>query len=91
MESFNDPEAYAVAHMGWGIDKRADWTALKTYPTSSGTDPRSYAGNFQFSTGPNTEVGGNRHTLAHFDMPMLGCTVMLDGRAVVLDGEVVGP
>lgn len=91
MDSFRDPEAYAVSHIGWGIDKRADWYSLKKQPLSVGTDPRSYFGNVQFSTGPNTEAGGNRHTIAHFDMPMLGCTLTLDGRAVIRDGEVVAP
>ncbi len=91
MQSFGDPEAYAVSHIGWGLDQRADWEALKRQPASVGTDPRSYAGNVQFSTGPNTEAGGKRHTIAHFDMPMLGCTLMLDGREVLRDGQVVGP
>ncbi len=89
MASFNDPEAYAVSHIGWGVDGRADWNALKTQPLSVGTDPRSFAGNVQFSTGPNTEAGGNRHTIAHFDMPMLGCSLSLDGVPVVIDGGVV--
>jgi 2,5-dihydroxypyridine 5,6-dioxygenase len=89
MESFKDPEAYAVSHIGWGIDKRADWYVLKKLPEAIGSDPRSYAGNVQFSTGPNTEAGGSRHTIAHFDMPMLGCTLTLDGKAVVRDGEVL--
>jgi 2,5-dihydroxypyridine 5,6-dioxygenase len=91
MESFRDPEAYAVSHIGWGVDKRADWFSLKKLPASVGTDPRSYFGNVQFSTGPNTEAGGNRHTIAHFDMPMRGCTLTLDGQAVVRDGAVVAP
>ena len=67
----------------------ADWEALKRQPLSVGTDPRSYAGNVQFSTGPNTEAGGNRHTIAHFDMPMLGCTLTLDGTEVVRNGDIV--
>jgi 2,5-dihydroxypyridine 5,6-dioxygenase len=90
MESFHDPEAYAVSHIGWGVDRRAQWDSVKKEPLSVGTDPRSYAGNVQFSTGPNTEAGGKRHTIAHFDMPMLGCTLTLDGKAVVRDGQVVG-
>lgn len=89
MESFKDPEAYAVSHIGWGVDPRAKWDALLTQPASVGTDPRSFAGNVQFSTGPNLEAGGKRHTLAHFDMPMLGCTLMLDGKAVVKNGQLV--
>lgn len=89
MESFKDPEAFAVSHIGWGVDPRAKWDALLTQPESVGIDPRSYAGNVQFSTGPNLEAGGKRHTLAHFDMPMLGCTLMLDGEAVVHKGQLV--
>jgi len=89
MESFRDPEAYAVSHIGWGVDSRAQWESVKVQPLSIGTDPRSYSGNVQFSTGPNTEAGGNRHTIAHFDMPMLGCTLTLDGEAVVRDGTTL--
>lgn len=89
MESFNDPEAFAVSHIGWGIDPRAKWDALISQPESIGTDPRSYSGNVQFSTGPNLEAGGKRHTLAHFDMPMLGCTLLLDGKPVVRNGGLV--
>jgi 2,5-dihydroxypyridine 5,6-dioxygenase len=89
MESFNDPEAFAVSHIGWGLDRRAQWSQLLVEPGSVGMDPRSHYGNVQFSTGPNTEAGGTRHTLAHFDMPMLGCTLTLDGQPVVLDGQVV--
>jgi len=89
MASFEDPEAYAVSHIGWGVDKRAEWDSLKKFPSSVGNDVRSFAGNVQFSTGPNIEAGGNRHTIGHFDMPMLGCTLTLDGHAVVRDGVVV--
>ncbi|TIU71932.1 MAG: hypothetical protein E5W25_02485 [Mesorhizobium sp.] len=89
MASFKDPEAYAVSHIGWGVDPHAKWDALLTQPDSVGTEPRSFAGNVQFSTGPNLEAGGKRHTLAHFDMPMLGCTLMLDGEPVVHKGQLV--
>jgi 2,5-dihydroxypyridine 5,6-dioxygenase len=89
MASFKDPEGYAMSHIGWGVDSRADWFALRKHPDSVGTDPRSYAGNVQFSTGPNTEAGGNRHTIAHFDMPTRGCTLMLDDRVVIRDGQIL--
>jgi 2,5-dihydroxypyridine 5,6-dioxygenase len=91
LESFRDPEAFAVAHMGWGLDPRAQWKALASEPRSCGMDARAFCGNVQFSTGPNTEVGGTRHTMGHFDMPMLGCTLTLDGQPVVRDGQVVSP
>jgi 2,5-dihydroxypyridine 5,6-dioxygenase len=89
MAGFNDPEAYAVSHIGWGVDPRANWNSLKESPDSVANDPRSYAGNVMFSTGPNGEAGGTRHTIAHFDMPMLGCTLTLDGREMVRAGALV--
>jgi 2,5-dihydroxypyridine 5,6-dioxygenase len=89
MESFEDPEAYAVSHIGWGVDPRAKWDALLSQPESVGSEPRSFAGNVQFSTGPNLEAGGKRNTLAHFDMPMLNCTLLLDGKPVVQHGKLV--
>ena len=39
MDSFNDPEAFAVSHIGWGVDKRADWYALQKHPDAVGIDP----------------------------------------------------
>ncbi|MYG12390.1 MAG: peptidase M29, partial [Gammaproteobacteria bacterium] len=54
----------------------------------NGTELRAFAGNFLYSTGAN-EVAG-RHTLGHFDLPLRGCTLTLDGEAVVLDGQLQG-
>jgi 2,5-dihydroxypyridine 5,6-dioxygenase len=90
MASFDDPEAYAVSHIGWGVDPDAKWDALLDQPDSVGVEPRSFAGNVQFSTGPNLEAGGDRNTLAHFDMPMLGCTLVLGDEMVVREGQLVG-
>jgi len=55
---------------------------------TNGTELRAFGGNFLYSTGAN-EVAG-RHTLGHFDLPMAGCTVALDGEAVVVDGALQG-
>ena len=38
---------------------------------------RAVASNFLFSTGANENAG--RYTAGHFDLPMRGCTVALDG------------
>ena len=46
-------------------------------PPFNGTELRAFAGNFLYSTGAN-EVAG-RHTPGHFDVPLRGCTVALDG------------
>jgi 2,5-dihydroxypyridine 5,6-dioxygenase len=84
-----DRSAYAVSHVGWGLNRRARWDAMAFYDKAdfNGTELRAFAGNFLYSTGAN-EVAG-RHTPGHFDLPLRGCTVELDGQAVVRDGQLV--
>jgi 2,5-dihydroxypyridine 5,6-dioxygenase len=91
MDSFNDPEAYAISHIGWGLQPRARWSTLSLYDREQtiGMDARAYEGNFLFSLGPNNEAGGNRTTACHIDIPLRGCTVRLDGEAVVQAGKVL--
>jgi len=91
MASFNDPEGYAVSHLGWGLHRRAHWTALGMYDKrqTNGMDSRSFEGCFMFSTGPNIEGGGSRETACHLDIPMLDCTVAMDDVTVVKEGKLV--
>ena len=81
--------AYAVSHVGWGLNPDARWDALAFYDKRdcNGTELRAFAGNFLFSTGAN-EVAG-RHTLGHFDLPMRDCTIRVGDRTVVDRGRVV--
>lgn len=87
--AWNDAAAYAVSHVGWGLNRRARWDALTFYDKAdfNGTELRAFAGNFLYSTGAN-EVAG-RHTLGHFDLPLRGCTVTLDGTVVVDAGRLL--
>jgi 2,5-dihydroxypyridine 5,6-dioxygenase len=89
--SFKDPDGYAVSHLGWGLHDRAHWTALGMYDKrqTNAMDARSYYGNFMFSTGPNAEAGGNRHTPCHLDIPMSSCSVWVDDALMVDRGEIV--
>ncbi len=86
--AWNDRQAYAVSHVGWGMNPQARWDAMAFYDKNdfNGTELRAFAGNFLYSTGAN-EVAG-RHTLGHFDLPMKGCSVLLDGEAVITDGQL---
>jgi 2,5-dihydroxypyridine 5,6-dioxygenase len=86
--AWGDREAYAVSHLGFGMNPKARWDSMALYDKRdfNGTELRAFAGNFLYSTGAN-EVAG-RHTLGHFDLPMRGCTVALDGRAVVTQGRL---
>lgn len=91
MESFKDPEAYAISHIGWGLQPRASWTTLALYDREAtiGMDARAFEGNFLFSLGPNNEAGGSRTTTCHIDIPLRKCTVSLDGEDVVRLGKVL--
>jgi 2,5-dihydroxypyridine 5,6-dioxygenase len=93
IESYNDPAAFGVSHVGWGLHPKASWGALglRDKVQSHGMDSRSFMGNFLFSTGPNAEVGGSNHSPCHIDIPMADCSVSLDGMPITIDGVVVAP
>lgn len=93
VESFADPEAYAISHIGWGLQTRARWSTLALYDREAtlAMDARAYAGNFLFSLGPNNEAGGQRDTACHLDIPLRRCTVSVDGIEVVSAGRLVEP
>lgn len=93
MAMFEDPEGYAISHLGWGLYPAAHWTALGLYDKrdTSGMESRSFYGNFMFSTGPNLEGGGTRGTPCHLDIPMMDCSVYLDDEAMTEQGKVRYP
>lgn len=85
---WGDKEAYAVSHVGYGLNATARWDSMALYDKRdfNGTELRAFAGNFLYSTGAN-EVAG-RYTRGHFDLPLRNCTVTLDGVAVVEQGRL---
>jgi len=88
LAAFEEPEACAVSHVGWGMNTSARWEAMALWDKAdhNGTELRAFAGNFLYSTGAN-EVAG-RFCRGHFDLPMRGCTVLLDGRPTVVAGQL---
>ena len=80
-----------MSHIGWGLQHRAKWSTLSLYDREQtiAMDARAFAGNFLFSLGPNTEVGGKRNTACHIDIPLRACTVKLDERVVVQNGTLL--
>ncbi len=91
LAAWGDREAYAVSHVGFGMNPRARYEALAMYDRreTNGTEIRAYPGNFLFSTGANEFAG--RYTEGHFDIPVRGCTIRLDDRTVIRDGELLEP
>lgn len=92
IESFKDPRAYAVSHIGWGLNENANWHHMATsreLDREIGMHGLAFYGNVLFSLGPNTEVGGDNDTACHLDMPMRNCSLSLDGKPVVENGRIV--
>jgi 2,5-dihydroxypyridine 5,6-dioxygenase len=91
LAAWGEKDAYAVSHVGWGMNPAARWDAMTMYDRAdiNGTELRAFAGNFLFSTGANEYAG--RFTRGHFDFPMRNCTVALDSTNVVEEGKVVWP
>jgi 2,5-dihydroxypyridine 5,6-dioxygenase len=89
MASFNDPDAYGISHIGWGMLETAQWSILAHDRRGMGMHGRSFYGNVLFSTGPNGELGGPNETLCHVDVPMRNCSLYLDDEPIVVNGEIV--
>jgi len=86
LAAWGDREAYAVSHVGFGMNPNARYEALAMYDQRdfNGTELRAVAGNFLFSTGANEFAG--RYTAGHFDIPVMRTTITLDDTVVVRDG-----
>jgi 2,5-dihydroxypyridine 5,6-dioxygenase len=94
IESFDDPRAYAIAHIGWGMNERAKWhhmASTKHLNEEHVMNALSFYGNVLFSTGPNSEFGGKNDTPCHMDLPMRGCSLWLDDTQILERGDVVYP
>ncbi len=89
LAAWYDPLAYATSHVGWGMNPNARYESMAMYDQRdfNGTEIRTYAGNFLFSTGANEFAG--RFTEGHFDIPVRNCTISLDGNVVVDGGQLV--
>jgi 2,5-dihydroxypyridine 5,6-dioxygenase len=80
--------------LGWGLNPQAVWYGIALSgdaPERSRAAARTFPGNFLFSTGPNTQGGGTRNTLGHYDVPMRDCTVSLDNEVIIERGKLVDP
>lgn len=87
--AWGDREAYAVSHVGYGLNTAARWDSMALYDKRdfNGTELRAFSGNFLYSTGANETAG--RFTQGHFDLPLRNCTITLDGVTVVERGKVL--
>src|SRR5665213_350126 len=94
IEGFDDPRGYAVSHIGWGLNERANWhqfASSQQLQSEYVMNALAFYGNVLFSTGPNTELGGKNDTPCHLDLPMRGCSLWLDDVPILEKGRVVHP
>lgn len=92
IESFNDERGYAISHIGWGMNEKANWHHLaqtRNRDGEIGVNALSFYGNVLVSLGPNSEVGGNNDTKCHLDIPLFGCDLYLDNEPIVLGGKII--
>lgn len=86
MQSYGDPRAFAISHIGWGLNDLCKWSVDMP---GIGMDGRAHYGNVLFSLGPNTEFGGTNNTACHLDLPMKDCTLYLDGELIIENGLLI--
>lgn len=94
IKSFDDERAYAISHIGWGLNEKARWyqfAVTRQLPAEHVMNALAFYGNVLFSLGPNLEVGGTNDTACHLDLPMRRCSLWLDDTQILEDGEVVHP
>jgi len=91
MDQFNDPEGYAISHIGWGLNEKARWSAPMMDTRGIGQEGRSFYGNVLFATGPNQELGGSNASPCHVDIPLHGYSLFLDDKQIIDRGEIVDP
>ena len=90
MDSWQDPEVFALGHQSIGLNPNARWDGPSVYGwDSAGMDPRIFYGAYLLGTGPNTLGGGTRNTPCHFDIPMRHCSAWIDGEQILDKGKVV--
>lgn len=80
--AFDDPEAYVFSHIGWGLDPKA------SVADDELTAWESLFGGVMLAFGSNSGsgLGGAVESLAHMDGILLGASLWLDDRPILLDG-----
>jgi 2,5-dihydroxypyridine 5,6-dioxygenase len=88
---WDDPEGFAMSHLGWGTHKRALWNSIMFQDPLDiiGQDGRTAWGNTLFALGSNVTFGGTRTTGCHQDFAMRNCRLYLDEELIADSGRIV--
>jgi 2,5-dihydroxypyridine 5,6-dioxygenase len=87
----NDPNAYRVAHAGWGLHPGADWTNPWAQDAESlaGVATISLGANVFDTPHPHRGYGGRNACAVHLDICCRATTIAVDGQVVVEHGMLV--
>jgi 2,5-dihydroxypyridine 5,6-dioxygenase len=90
-ESWQDPRAYHISHVGWGCEHRADWNRLSRKIPGGTSDAESYYGDLQIAFGRDTSplLRGTNDVRGHMDFDCLNVSIALDGRPIIERGQFV--
>lgn len=87
--SFDEDDAYRMAHIGWGCEHRCDWNRMAAYMMEpSVQDQEAFYGNMQVAFGSNTAIFEGRNVCkAHMDFPCRNTSIWLDDEQILEKGQ----
>lgn len=85
--AWNDPNSYVIAHVGFGVDPRAD---IYSYDIGAW---ESLNGGIVVGIGSNywVESGGQNKSLSHMDAVLFNANLCVDGKLIIERGKFVVP
>lgn len=91
IEGWQDPEGFAISHLGWGSHPRALWNAIAFQDPLDiiGQDGRTAYGTTLFALGENATFGGKHTTGCHQDFALRHHRFYLDDELVADSGRIV--
>jgi 2,5-dihydroxypyridine 5,6-dioxygenase len=91
IEGWDDPEGFAMSHLGWGTHKRALWNSVLFQDPLEiiGQDGRTAWGTTLFALGSNITFGGTRTTGCHQDFALKSQRFYLDDELIADSGRII--
>lgn len=86
-----NPNAFRMAHLGWGTEHRARWEAFSMWGSEGGggAEARSMAGSVLLAFGENLDLGGQNAAPIHVDICLRQARFEIDNRVIVDQGKIV--
>lgn len=91
ISNWQDPEGFAMSHLGWGSHPRALWNAMAFQDPLDiiGQDGRTAYGTTLFALGGNATFGGKNTTGCHQDFALRHHRFYLDGELIADSGKIL--